>query len=407
MKNKITQKEIIPISIICFLIAIIITLFKIYNSNFYLNNFTLPFILSIIGYLILIFYLKIKPNKKSFIWLIPIILILISNYVVSLTWSNKLLNVFILPFLISIFFGNLINKKFQLNKKFWQLPILFIFKNLFQNFEEIRLLKIKKQPKDFSKYTNILLGFIFGLPLALIILKLLTSADQYFNTFIHSIINLFQITYDWDQLIHYLLSFFATFLIFFSIYQNTLKEKIPLSKSNYNINETIIKTILIIINFVFILFIISELSKLTFNFLKLPEKYTYAEYAREGFFQLLFVTAINFVIIIFLTYYTYHTQNKKIKLLLLLLTTFSIILIFNSYYRMYLYISKYGFTILRLQVILFLFMELILFILIFKKIYSKLNKEHILFSIIIISSYILNLYLCTNSFIKILNNIIS
>ena len=52
------------------------------------------------------------------------------------------------------------------------------------------------------------------------------------------------------------------------------------------------------INLVFVLFIVSEISKLTNNFLSLPVEYTFSSYAREGFFQLLFVTLINFSIII-------------------------------------------------------------------------------------------------------------
>jgi hypothetical protein len=72
---------------------------------------------------------------------------------------------------------------------------------------------------------------------------------------------------------------------------------------------------------------------------------------------------------------------------------------------MFLYIGAYGFTVLRLQVILFLAMELILFATIAKKIIGKLEYDDaIIFLVISLSFYILNSYLCIDKFAKLLNN---
>ena len=170
-----------------------------------------------------------------------------------------------------------------------------------------------------------------------------------------------------------------------------------------NIDDTIIITALSIINFVFVLFLISEISKVCGNFLRLPTGYIYSSYAREGFFELLTVTLINFSIILYLLYKTnVINENKIIKILVLLLIVFSILLIFNSYYRMYLYIAKFGFTILRLQVILFLLMELILFGVIIKKIISQVKNDGLIFMMIMIITYIINLYICNDWFINLL-----
>lgn len=173
----------------------------------------------------------------------------------------------------------------------------------------------------------------------------------------------------------------------------------------YKVNNIIVSTVLMLVNAIFILFLISEISKLTVNFLQLPIEYTYAEYAREGFFQLLTVTTINFAIILYNIYFTKITEeNSFVKKLILVLIAFSIILVFNSYYRMFLYIGAYGFTVLRLQVILFLTMELLLFITLIKKLYRNLkHNDSALFTIIIIAFYILNIYLCTDYFINLLN----
>ena len=68
---------------------------------------------------------------------------------------------------------------------------------------------------------------------------------------------------------------------------------------------------------------------------------------------------------------------------------------------MFLYIGHYGFTVLRMQVILFLLMEFILFLLLVKKIMSGLKyQDSYLYFVIMISFYILNLYLCNETFIS-------
>lgn len=214
----------------------------------------------------------------------------------------------------------------------------------------------------------------------------------------------------WDTILNNLLKILFYFIIIFNVYRNankSKKEKQNIEIKTKDINETIIKTILFIINTVFILFLISEISKLTINFLELPTEYTYASYAREGFFQLLFVTVINFVIITYVLYYTNTLdKSKNIKRHLLVLIIFSIILIFNSYYRMFLYMYEYGFTILRLQVILFLLMEFILFSICIKKICFHLKmKDSLLFMGVILTTYIINLYICIEPFINFLNKI--
>lgn len=119
------------------------------------------------------------------------------------------------------------------------------------------------------------------------------------------------------------------------------------------------------------------------------------------------MTTINFNIIMYLLYKTpLIKENHVIKKLILLLICFSIFLIFNSYYRMFLYIFNYGYTVLRLQVILFLAMEMILFLILVKKIVKELKiNDTTLYFVIMISFYILNIYLCTNNFVSLLNHI--
>ncbi len=399
---EIKYKNLKLIAITCLVLGVIIDIIHNIKMNLYIRDFIIPLAIMLVGHTFLINKNKLEKNKKAYLLLIPISLILISNIIVKIDYSNKFLNIFILPLLISTFFFSLTNKNYKISKEsvFW---IFKLFpKNIFCNLNYVK--KIFKNSKTKS-ILNIVIGFLIGIPIAVILMALLTNADRYFSEFIGNILS-FLPTISFRR-ISDLVIIIITSTLFFSIFINIFKNKnATIKKINYKeINTTIASTILIIINIVFAIFLISEISKLTINFLHLPIEYTYAKYAREGFFQLLIVTAINYSIIFYYTYCTKKIENKTfIKRLLILLISFSIILILNSYYRMFLYISAYGFTILRLQVILFLTMELILFGILVKKLVSKLNYDDtILFVTTLLLFYILNIYFCTNQFIKLLN----
>ena len=73
---------------------------------------------------------------------------------------------------------------------------------------------------------------------------------------------------------------------------------------------------------------------------------------------------------------------------------------------MFLYIGAYGFTVLRLQVVLFLLMELILFMVMVKKILNGIkHNDAFIFMVVIVSTYVLNVYLCSKTFIELINKI--
>ncbi len=384
---KISHKRIITFLIASLLIAISHNL----KIDWYLKDVIIPFTILLITY-IYIFADKNYINKKAYYLLIPIILILISDMIIKIDWTNKLLNVLVLPFLITVFLMKLTNPNYSITKDY----ALWIFKlfpkDLFSNLKYLKL----KRSNEKSNTSNILLGVLVGLGIGIVILCLLMSADDYFEYFINNITS--GIDFDVSSIILFVGSFIVLFSIFVNILVNRKKEVKPLEMKN--LDTMMVTIILSIINVVFVLFLISELSRLTINFLQLPVEYTYSSYAREGFFQLLFVTMINFTIIIYLLYKTQNiAKSNRVKYLVLLLIFFSIILIFNSYYRMFLYIGNYGLTPLRLQVILFLAMELIVFYLITKKIIRVLQNDSFKYFIVLNTFYIINLYLCNNNVI--------
>lgn len=402
MNSKNRKKHIL----IPLISAILIVVAGMLNIDFYFKSVMFPFLMILISSTILVKDYE-GINKKAYLLIIPIVLIIISNLVLkvlkgNLDGTNQLLNIVVLPLLISTYLFMLVRSDFKVSLENMFLVFKLFPKNLFKNLKFIKI-DTKKDKND--KIINIIFGTIIGVFISGLILALLTSADDYFDKFLSSI----AININVDFNLWYVIKGIIYFVILFVIGINLFKNKeIELKESKKSCaNKTVVTTMLFIVNFVFVLFLISEISKLCGNFLKVPKGYIYSSYAREGFFQLLFVTLINFGIILYLIYKTNLVkEDKKVKCLVLSLIAFSIFLIFNSYYRMFLYIGKFGFTNLRLQVILFLFMEIILFGFIIKKIIRGAKKDGIVFLIIMTITYVINLYVCNDWFIGILEKIL-
>ena len=392
------KKENVIIPIISALLIVIISNLKI---DWYFKTIMFPFFMILVSSTILVMK-NDDINKKAFYLLIPIILIIFSNLILillkgTLDENNEILNIIVLPILISIYLFSLINRNYKI--ALVNIPLMFkIFpRYLFRN---LKFLKIKTNREKTNKILNAVFGIIVGIVFSIVILLLLMSADDYFNKFVSKAF--ISINFDFSKI----MQFVIFFIIIFSIGVNLIRNRYIVMKENKTrkIDHTIIISMLSVINLVFVLFLISEVSKLCGNFLQIPKGYIYSSYAREGFFQLLFVTIINFSIILYLIYKTnVIKENKVIRNLVLILIAFSVLLIFNSYYRMFLYIGKYGFTNLRLQVILFLFMELILFGIIIKKIINKVNNDGLIFLVIMTSFYVINLYICNDFFIRLIS----
>ena len=385
--------------------AILIVIIWMLNIDFYFKSVMFPFLMILISSTILVKDYE-KINKKAYLLIIPIVFIILSNLVLkvlkgNLDGTNQLLNIIVLPLLISTYLFMLVRSDFKVSLENMFLVFKLFPKNLFKNLKFIKI-DTKKDKND--KIINIIFGTVIGVFISGLILALLTSADAYFDKFLSSIVTNINVDFNLWYVIKGIIYFVILFVIGINLFKN--KEIVLKESKMSNINKTVVTTMLFIVNFVFVLFLISEISKLCGNFLKVPKGYIYSSYAREGFFQLLFVTLINFGIILYLIYKTNLVkEDKKVKCLVLSLIAFSIFLIFNSYYRMFLYIGRFGFTNLRLQVILFLFMEIILFGFIIKKIIRGAKKDGMVFLIIMTITYVINLYVCNDWFIGILEKI--
>jgi hypothetical protein len=131
-------------------------------------------------------------------------------------------------------------------------------------------------------------------------------------------------------------------------------------------DPVVLLTILVLINIIYAVFSFIQFTYLfggsTFV---LPSSYTYAEYARRGFFELIVVSIINFGILLFGIVFV-KKENKKmldaIRTFFTLLVIFTFVILTSAFYRMLVYEQAYGFTYLRVFVQTFMIMLFFLFI---------------------------------------------
>lgn len=148
-------------------------------------------------------------------------------------------------------------------------------------------------------------------------------------------------------------------------------------------------TILIAINCVYLVFTLIQFAYM-FGSLNnaLPPDFTYAEYARRGFFELLIVTLINFSIVLSSIRFTRKDGNlvaRTVQILHSLLILCTVVILSSAYLRMSLYEEVYGYTYLRVLTHSFMIFLGVLFAIAFYKIWNErisLLKPYIIIGII-------------------------
>ncbi len=251
---------------------------------------------------------------------------------------------------------------------FWQylLNIMFLYLNMIPELARpvihlSRDLKKRKPSKMNNKTTSyVLLGALIGLPMLTMVIVLLSSADQIFSRVIGRLF--YQL---WDQILFTPNVFLVIFLIllgFFGIYSFlsalTLNNMPEWNSQGKKQNPIIAITFLSMVTAVYLFFCGIQVIFLFTGGMLLPEGYTYAAYARQGFFQLLFVCVFNLILV--LCCMALFEKNRILKFLLLLCSGCTYIMIASSAYRMILYIGTYHLSFLRILVLWFLAMLVIL-----------------------------------------------
>ena len=316
---------------------------------------------------------KIK-NKKAKILIIPITL-LASTYLIFNNTFFNILNIFVIPILLVIMIMILLGEKMQIETIFENI-IEIIFEPLGHLDEVFRKiidcikdkLNIKKDDEKKEKNKNIIKGLCITIPIVLVIIALLASADKTFGNIFIQIMKASLNIFSNLKISEILLKIILVICVFFYlssfinniVFKYELLEETKTDKTN-NKDNTTIKMVLSALNIVYLVFCVIQIKSLFI----MNNNINYAQYARQGFFQLMIVSIINLVTILIAKKSENkerYKENRYINIMCLIMILFTFIILISSAIRMHFYESAYGYTLLRLLVYCTLITESILLI---------------------------------------------
>ncbi len=323
-------------------------------------------------------------KKDSRLYMLAILLLGISTFLTGniwIIWFNKLLIWFLYGvILLHDAYEDQNWTVFRYLGSLWNLAVATMA-HLFAVYPEIfRSLKERQKKKENGDKRNgkgiyVILGILLGLALLCLILPLLLSADAVFDRMLGSVLNFFLDDILGNIMIpakfsRIAIKFLWGLMLFFGLYSAVKKRKTQAEEKDLRTQEPILAiTTLAVIGIVYLLFCLVQISYLFIGGFNLPAEYSYAGFARQGFFQLLFVSALNLVLV--LVTLSFFRENKVLKIVLTLISVCTYIMIASSACRMILYIQAYQLTELRILVLFALLVLAVLFGGVIRSIYQN------------------------------------
>lgn len=214
-----------------------------------------------------------------------------------------------------------------------------------------KLLKKRENDSNYLIGKKIVIGIVLSVPVLLVVLKLLMSADAQFEQLIGWIPYWLQNVNGRDiiriiAILIYTLFFFGMMQILYR--KHTKAVKLHPVNYTFQADGIIALTVLVIMNVVYVIFTFVQF-KYFFGG-TLMDEFTYAQYARKGFFELLFVTLINLsltIVVLSFVHKTTKVLNRLIQSMLTILVLSSGVILCSAFSRLSLYENAYGFTFTR------------------------------------------------------------
>ena len=345
----------------------------LYAFCMYRNNSGITYMLFVAGGVGLILFclkkLDMTLKKGSWFYIASMMLLSISTFCTDdgiIIWFNKT-GVFLLTisFLLGLMYDT---KQWNLGKYLGS-----IIKVCFMSIGELArpvadaiwYCKNKLDKKN-SKYLYVLLGFAITVPFFIIVFLLLTSADAVFRDLADKTLKGLDVGDVFVIILMILFMFFASYCLLTQLSKKTMKEEVKDSRKWEPLVGIPVASIL---SLLYLVFSVIQIVYLFLGNMKLPEGYTYAEYAREGFFQLLAVSILNLIVVLVGLYY--FKPSKVLKAVLAIMSLCTFIMIASSALRMIIYIQYYYLTFLRILVL----WSLVVLFLIFAGVIAYIVKE--------------------------------
>lgn len=190
----------------------------------------------------------------------------------------------------------------------------------------------------------VLIGLAVSLPLVIVILLLLCSADVVFQDLFAGIFDLIS----WSPF----LILFSAFLWFIGVYSTirALRETKEESKRHREGGNAVVGiTVCLPVTLIYLVFSVIQIAFLFLRNMDLPDGYSYADYVHEGFYQLLAACILNLLLVLF--FKEFFRKNRFLDVLLSIIGGCTYIMTASSALRMVMYIRAYGLTFLRVVVL--------------------------------------------------------
>ena len=199
-----------------------------------------------------------------------------------------------------------------------------------------------------KRVRSVILGIIIAIPLLALILSLLSSADLIFGDIVSDILDCIELPELNIDYIGVPFKFFLSFVAFYCWIACLPAETFYEAQEGKKFDAVVAITFNSLIALVYLFF-----SGIQFVYLvgrmELPHGYTYAEYAHEGFYQLLAVTILNLILVSFCK--KHFADNAVLKVILVIISLCTYVMIASSALRMFLYVGVYGLSHLRVYVL--------------------------------------------------------
>lgn len=296
--------------------------------------------------------LEIKISKISFVYMVVIMLFSISTILTTSSFVIFFNGICVFIIISIMLLGNFYDVSNWQFGRFIVGTISMIgqsIMHIFAPFTYLEDYRESKAKKD-SKFIYIIIGLAISIPLVMVVLILLISADSIFSSMFLNIFKNINFVDIFGISFLFCFASFGFYAVIASLASKKIKNEIEDIKKGEPVIAITLTSVLTVIYIVFCMIQIIYLFIGGAN--ALPDGITYAEYARKGFFQLVFVSIINFALV--LTCIRVFRESKVLKVLLTILSACTYILIASSAYRMILYVGVYNLTFLRILVLWFL-----------------------------------------------------
>ena len=313
--------------------------------------------------------LGISLKKESIFFICSILLLGISTFLTAdgrIIFMNKTaIFVLIICFLLHHFYQDAHWSFFRYLLYLFVTPFAWIGE-IARPIQDMEVFITENNKKEKGNVFYVVLGLSCCIPIFIFIWFLLMSADQVFGNMFKELFLHLKLS----NLIGIFTTVVLTFFITYCIMAFLCKKAFSVEYRERTKTEAILAiTIALPLTVMYALFSGIQIVCLFMQKIDL-EKISYAEYARQGFFQLLVVCIINLILV--LVGNAYFKESTLLKILLTVMSLCTYIMIISAGYRMILYIQNYYVTFLRLFVLWFL---VILFLLITGSIISVCNQK--------------------------------